>query len=265
MITLLWLAACSGETSLPVVPPAPVWVDAQHVDAGAHITLHAPVGATVASTGSLVVAPSGDGTWDLSGENGSYIVTVTPPAPAAAPAGSPAPAPTRLFVDVGVAGPTGGEMDDLADLPPPPPPIWPWVVAGVAAVVVAGGGAAWAWQRFKPVPAPPPPDPPEVVARRAWAALRERTDLRPEEIARAMSEIFRTWVDAAWGFPATRRTTREILDNLAGAFTAAELDAARRLLMATDLVKFAERSEHANLFENLDRDFSTLVRPVRRA
>lgn len=272
-LALVLLGACGGQGA-SAVEATPVWVDAQHVDAGGHIGLHAPAGSTIEATEGLVVAPTGDGSWDLSGENGSYIVTVTPVAPVGTAvsangvpsASSPAaPEPVRLFVDVGVKGPTGGEMDDLAALPPPPPPIWPWVVAGLAGAAVLGGAAVWAWQRFKPVPPPPVPEAPEVIARRAWASLRDRADLTPEEIAKAMSEIFRTWVDAAWGFPATRRTTREILDNLAGSFTAVELDAARRLLMATDLVKFAERSEHANLFDALDRDFAALVRPVRRA
>ena len=79
-----------------------------------------------------------------------------------------------------------------------------------------------------------------------------------------MSTIFRTWIGAAWGLPAPQRTRREILDSLAGMFTAAELDSARRLLSATDLVKFAERSQHANLFETLDQDFQSVVKPVRR-
>lgn len=265
MTVLLVLLGCGGGAPSAPIPAAPVWVDAQHVEAGAHIVLHAPPGSSLEANEGLVVAPTASGTWDLSGENGSYIVTVTLPVdPAAAPAATPAAA-TRVFLDIGVKGPTGGEMDELAALPPPPAPLWPWLVAALAGAAVLGGGALWAWMRYKPVAPPPPPDPPEVIARRAWAALRDRADLGPEDVARAMSEIFRTWIDAAWGFPATRRTTREILDNLAGSLTAAELDAARRLLTATDLVKFAERETHADLFEKLDRDFTTLVRPVRRA
>lgn len=263
MIGLALLAACSSGGDAVAVPAAPVWVDARRADAGGHIGLHAPPGSTIEGSEGLVVAPKSADTWDVSGEPGSYIVTVTQPVDPATP--TAAPARTRLFVDIGVTGPTGGEMDDLAAVPPPPPPIWPWVVAGLVGAAALGGAAVWAWQKVKPEPLPPTPDPPEVIARRAWSALRERTDLRPEDVARAMSEIFRTWLDAAWGFPATRRTTREILDNLAGSFTAAELDAARRLLTATDLVKFAERDQHTDLFESLDRDFTTLVRPVRRA
>lgn len=256
-MTLLWLAACTGGGEAPqAAAPSAVWVDAQHVASNAHITLHAPAGATVETESTLVVVPAAEGTWDLSGEDGSYIVTVKPGGDAAS---------VRVFLDIGVEGPTGGEMDGLSALPPPPPPVWPWVVGGAAAAAAVVAAGAWAWSRFKPVPPPPNPDPPDVIARRAWAALRARDDLGSEDVARAMSEIFRTWIDSAWGFPATRRTTREILDNLAGSLTAVELDASRRLLMATDLVKFAERSEHADLFQKLDADFEGLVRPVRRA
>lgn len=254
MVPLLLLAC--ADPPVPELPAAPVYVDARRAPSGGTLALHAPAGSSVESDKPLTVAPTGEGEWALSGEDGSYVVTVTPPAPAAA---------VKLYLDVGVDGPTGGELDDVRAVPPPPPPMWPWIAGGVAAGIGAVALGVWAWRRYAPAPPPPPPDPPHVIARRAWAALRQRTDLPPEAVAGAMSEIFRTWIDAAWGFPATRRTTREILDNLAGSLTAVELESSRRLLTATDLVKFAERSEHANLFERLDRDFEALVKPVRRA
>ena len=248
------LLACA-PAPLPAAPDAPVYVESADIASGGSTRLHTPVGASVElGDRGLVVAPAGEAVWTVSGPDGSYIITVTP-------AGG---APIRVFLDIGVDGPKAGELQDLASVPPAPPPLWPWVVAGGLAGVLAVGGGWWAYQRLRPPPPPPVPDPPHVVAQRAWAALRARTDLPPEAVARQMSEIFRGWVDAAWGFPATRRTTREILDNLAGSFTAIELDAARRLLGATDLVKFAERTEHADLFERLDRDFHLLVQPIGR-
>ena len=257
MLLLLLIVACGGApTSQPVVPPATVWVDAQKVASKVHITLHAPAGAVVEGTEGLLVVPVDETSWDLSGEDGSYIVGVVQDGETT---------PVRLFVDIGVEGPSGGAMDGLAALPPPPPAIWPWVLGGAVLAAVMTYAALLAWKHLRPPPPPPILEPAEVIARRAWAALRARTDLGPEEVAMDMSGIFRTWIDGAWGFPAPRRTSREILDNLAGSFTALELDAARRLLMATDLVKFAERSEHADLFVKLDGDFDALVRPVRRA
>lgn len=254
---LLLIAGCGGAgTAEPLVPPATVWVDAQKVASKVHITLHAPEGAVVEGGEGLAVVPIDASSWDLSGEDGSYIVGVVK-------AGESTP--VRLFLDIGVEGPTGGDMDGLAGLPPPPPALWPWVLGAVVLAAAGTGAALYAWKHLRPLPPPPIAEPCDVVARRAWAALRARNDLGAEEVAGHMSGIFRTWIDGAWGFPAPRRTSREILDNLAGSLTALELDAARRLLMATDLVKFAQRSEHADLFVNLDGDFDALVRPVRRA
>lgn len=248
-------AACGAPERVAEAPPAAVWAEARKVASGTPVRVHAPEGSTVESSEPELVPTQVDGTtWDVSGPDGSYIVSVTPPAGAA----------VRLFLDVGVDGPTGGEMADLAPLPDPPPSMLPWVAAGLvglAAVVVGGRRLVRALE--KPLP-PPIPDPPHIVAQRAWAALRQRADLADEAIAAEMSTIFRAWISATLEFPAEQRTTREILDNLAGTFTAAELDAARRLLMATDLVRFADRSERPNLFTKLDGDFGLVVTPRAR-
>lgn len=252
---MLLLLACA-EPPPPPPPAAGVWMSEKKAASGAAVVLHAPAGSTVVGSNELVVEAKGEDSWALTGEDGSYIVTVAEPG---------STTPTRLFLDIGVDGPTGGPMDDLQAPPPPPPPMWPWVLAGTVVVAGTAAGAIWAIRRLTPPPPPPRALAPHEAAIRAWNALRERTDLDAPGTASEMSIIFRTWLDAAWGFPATQRTRREILDNLAGMLTAAELDSARRLLSATDLVKFAERSEHANLFEQLDQDFRTLVKPVRRA
>jgi hypothetical protein len=136
------------------------------------------------------------------------------------------------------------------------------VLAIVAGLTALGAGTVWAFFRFRPKPAPPPPEPLWLVARREWEALRKRTDLEPEALALALSEVYRRYLQASHGWPATSRTTREILDNLAGELTAAQLDRSRRLLSAMDLVKFADRSKPLlEFFEALDADFHELVRP----
>lgn len=254
MALFLLFLACPSPPPVDA-PAATVYVDARKTVSGGTLVLHAPGGSTVEGTTGLVVVGVTDGQWGLSGADGSYIVTVTPPVGEA----------VRVFVDIGVDGPTGGPMDELQQLPPPPASVWPWVVAALVTVGAVVGGAVWAWKRFKPVSPPPPPEAAHVVAHRAWVALRARTDLPPNQVAGQMSDIFRSWLEDDLHFPATQRTRREILDVLAGYVTAAELDAARRLLSATDLVKFAERAEHADLFDRLDHDFYAVVRPVRRA
>lgn len=262
MILALWLACATPE--LPVVPGAPVWLDASRVDADAPAVLHAPAGIAPPVVDGLTFterAATDDGRveWEVRGAKGSYVIEV----PAGKTLdGQEIPA-TRLFLDVGVDGPTGGPMEDLLATPAPTPPVWPWVVGGVVGAAALTGLAVWLWQRFRPAPPPPVADPVDVAARKAWAAVRARVDLEPEAMALELSLVYKRYLEAANGWPATARTTREILDNLAGDLTAADLDAARRLLSAMDLVKFAERDTHAGLFESLDADFDRLCRPVR--
>jgi hypothetical protein len=126
------------------------------------------------------------------------------------------------------------------------------------------GAAGWfAWQRFKPRPLPPSPEPADVIARREWRALRARADLDPEALALGLSSVVRRYFEAVHQWPATSRTTREILDALAGDLTATEHASARRLFGAMDLVKFAERNDHAALFVTFDEDFERILKPAR--
>lgn len=242
------LFACASPEA-PVVPAASVWVEARKVDEGAAIRLHAPDAATLQLPEGLSATDVGEGAWELRGAKGSWIVEVEAEGEK-----------TALYLDIGVDGPSGGPMEDLAALPPPPPPRWPWILGGFALAGLAVALFAWARKALRR-PAPPPlPDPPDVVARRAWRALRARSDLDAETLARELSAVYRAYVEARHGWPATQRTTREILDNLAAELSAAQLDRARRLLGAMDLVKFAEREAHADIFDALDQDFEELVR-----
>jgi hypothetical protein len=243
------LLACAGEAPPPAPEAAPVWIEDRTVDAGAPVVLHAPDTVSVEAPAGLTAtkrATGDDGTavWELRGDPGSFHVEV---------------AGTQLFFDIGVEGPTGGPMDDLARVPEPPPPLWPWLVGSVVGAGALAAGALYAWKRFRPAAPPPPPEAPHVRARREWAAARVRADLAPELLALELSAVYRRYLEATGGFSATARTTREILDNLAGEMTALQLDRARRLLSAMDLVKFSDRETRAELFAKLDDDFEALV------
>lgn len=258
---LLSVAACRSAPP-PTSPAAPVWVESRSVASGAPVLVHVPAGTPPPTVEGLTITKvAGDAdaeTWALSGRDGSYIV----PVPATKDAAGTALPPVTLYVDIGVTGPSGGPMEDLATLPPPPEPTpwWVWVVAAMG----AGSGvlAVNLIRRFRPKPPPPPPEPAHVVARREWAQLRQRRDLAPELLAVELSAVYRRYLQAAHGWPATSRTTREILDNLSGTLLASDLDAARRLLSAMDLVKFADRGAHEGLFDQLDADFVALCVPI---
>jgi hypothetical protein len=232
-----------------------VFVENPKVASGEAVLLHAPLNATLPETEGLVAAPvgvdpEGRGIWKLTGKDGSYILTI--------PVGEP-PVVHRLFIDIGVVGPSGGELEDLQSPPPPPAPLWPYVLTAASATAVSIFAARYLLKKLVPPPAPAPPDPPHLIALREWAALRARTDLTPEALALALSEVYRRYLEATHGWPATSRTTREILDNLAHELTGAQTEQAKRLLSAMDLIKFADRSTHTGFFEALDADFHMLV------
>ncbi len=262
MTPLLLLAlACGGPSPSTLADAPPVWLEARHVDEGQPVRVHVPAGTTLPAVEGItatqvVTGDDGSATWELRGAAGSYVLEVP----------SASGEPTRLFFDIGVEGPTGGPMQDIASLPPPTPPLWPRVAAAVAAVGFVVAAAALAWRKLKPAPPPPPPEPPDRIARRAWAALRLRDDLPPDVLAAELSAVYRRYLEAVHRWPATSRTSREILDALAGDLPAVQLDRARRLLNAMDIVRFSDRSTHEGFFSALDADFEALLAaPVRSA
>lgn len=261
---LLALAACRGGEA-PTAAPPPIWVESRKVDEGQPVLLHAPATVKMPEVSGLTftqgaVSDDGQAVWNVTGTKGSYVIDV----PAARTADGGEIPGAKVFVDIGVDGPTGGPMEDLVALPTPEPAQWPYALAAAIGATALTAVGLWAWRKFRPKPAPPPPEQADVVARRAWAKVRAQTDLAPEAVALELSSIYRRYLEDAGGWPATARTTREILDNQAGELTASELDASRRLLSAMDLVKFAERETRASIFDALDHDFDRLIRPVRR-
>ncbi|MFT7521457.1 MAG: hypothetical protein ACI9MC_003608 [Kiritimatiellia bacterium] len=110
-----------------------------------------------------------------------------------------------------------------------------------------------------------PPEPPDVVALRAWSAVRVDADLDDLDKAQALASIFRTYTEAVLLFPATAWTTTEILKHLETMPHLADGNAgrARRLLRATDRIKFADASARATLFDELDDALRTFVGSTR--
>jgi len=199
----------------------------------------------------------------LTGPSGSYVIEIAP-GHATGPEGTTKELPTApLFVDIGVEGPTGGPMADLLPTPPERDIPWVWIGAGIGAAALLGAGL-YALRRARPPLPPPPPDPAHAVARRAWDEAR-RAGLDDHALALRLSAVLRSYFDQAIGYPASARTTREILAHLeeAGTLDAAHRGRARHILDATDLLKFAREGGGAGFFEALDDDFTAVLDATR--
>jgi hypothetical protein len=251
MLLLLSIACRDGAP--PLADASKVWLESSKVEAGAAVRLHTPPGVELPAVTGVTATQAGtspDGlVWELRGEPGSYLMDV--------PNG--AGGTIGVVFDIGVDGPSGGPMADIAALPPPEPPKWPYYVVAAVAFGAGLAGVTWLIARFRPKPPPPPPEPPDRIARREWAALRSRTDLPSDQLAAELSAVFRRYLQAVHSWPATSRTSREILDALAGDLPALQLDRARRLLNAMDIVRFSDRSTHDGFFAALDEDFEALL------
>ncbi len=282
-LLLIWLAACAPSEQA-LTPSLVARVDDPKVEASEPIRLEiratAPdgwtvrpgepsaEGLTVRSTGTDT-PPSEDGAqvfvtrYELSGPPGSYVIE-----PGAGEALGPGDeklplAPGPIFVDIGVQGPTGGPMAEVEDIPAEETS---WLALGLAAATTLAVGAAialWRRRRVRALP-PPPPEPPHVVALRAWEQARV-SGQDDHAVALQLSTILRAYLEAITGFPATARTTREILTELerSGRLGPSLRMNAAHVLDATDRLKFAREGGGEPFFQALDEDFFAVVEATR--
>ncbi len=169
-----------------------------------------------------------------------------------------------FFVDIGVPGPSGGQLAGLAAAQPAPGLPWGWI-AGVALFMAAFMGLAGAWlmRPKEEEPGPPPLSAAEQAAR-DWAGTRASgLDDHPQAVG--LSRVFRVYLEQSSGWPATRRTGAEILAWLRDTGRLGPADQARsaRILQATDLLKFAREGGGQEFFDSLDRDFEGILEADR--
>lgn len=174
-----------------------------------------------------------------------------------------------IWVDVGAEPPA---LDGFADIEDPPPvfqlsnaAIVGVVCVGIGGLGVAGsiGLAFFALSGRKPSDLPP--EAPDVVALRRWNAVRSDPDLDDHDKAVAIAAILREYIEAVLGFPATAWTTSEILEHLGDLSHLPEgnVGRARRVLRATDRIKFADAAARETLFEELDDALRTFIASTR--
>jgi hypothetical protein len=175
-----------------------------------------------------------------------------------------------IYLDVGTK-PDRSAMKDIVD-----PEAVSRVSNALVAVVVGTflgvlallylGRALW---RRRPAPrmVQVAAEPAHIVAWRSWEAIRDDRSLSDFDRASALSEIFRTYAEAALSFPARAYSTSETLDHLESltALPRTNLPRAKRLLRATDRVKYAEVPPDERFFAELEDDlrgFIDATKPV---
>ncbi len=284
-LLLLWLTACgTGSGALrPESEGVRAWVEAQRDDGGVLVvqvavpadvdvelpepearglTLQADGEARVERVGARVVITQ---RYHFSGEPGIYEVPALV-ARYTGPEGEGRVRSSPLWVDLGTEPP---RPDVLADIDEPatvwqPPAAWQIAAVLGVGLLGVGGLAAIAWA-FRPVPVAPRVISPYERALAAWESARRDAGLSEHDLALAVSRIFREYLDEALRFPATAWSTTETLAHLeAMAFLPeGNVPRARRLLRATDRVKFADAQARAELFEELDADLRAFLDSTR--
>lgn len=175
-----------------------------------------------------------------------------------------------LWVDLGQEP---AELEDFVDINEPPPVfqlsnamIAGGVCLGLTGMGVLGGLGIglWAFNR-RGRPGALPAESPDVRALRQWDAVRTDGTLDDHDKAVALAVLFREYVESVLGFPATAWTTSEILRHLEGMphLPDGNVGRARRILRATDRIKFADAAARATLFEELDDSLRTFVGSTR--
>jgi hypothetical protein len=197
----------------------------------------------------------------LTGEPGSYEIP-------SLSAGDAASAP--IWLDLGAPAST---LDGFADIVDPAPTysistamVVGSVCVGLTAVGAVGGVAlAFSAALRGRRPRELPPEPPDVLALRRWDAVRADPTLDDQAVAVAIATIFREYAEAVLGFPATAWTTREILDHLGSLahLPDGNVGRAKRILRATDYIKFADAAARDALFDELDDALRTFVGSTR--
>lgn len=202
--------------------------------------------------------------WKFKGESGHYIVPA-PSVPWTRGTETGVAEGTALYFDLATDPLKVGDIGDIVE----PEPVWtvPW--SFVAGAVLIGGlvfaGLYIAFRSTKAVPVVKPPEAPDLVALRAWAGVRKDPSLSDFDKALALSRIFREYTEATLHFPATKNTTPETLEQLGDLphLPEGNVTRAKRLLRATDRVKYADVAPGADVFDELDADLRAFIADTR--
>jgi hypothetical protein len=202
----------------------------------------------------------------FSGASGSYEL-----APInvewSAPEGEGVAASYSLFIDHQVEAKPPGELVDIIEPEIQAPAGWAaWFVGGGLLGLFAAG-VFWAFfAKPKEVDEEAPEGPPaHEVALARWKAVLADASMSVEEKAIELSALFRDYLEAQLRFAATAWTTTETMTHLRelAYLEAEQLQSAKRILRATDWVKYAEAATPEESLRALDSDLRGFIDATR--
>jgi cbb3-type cytochrome oxidase subunit 3 len=172
-----------------------------------------------------------------------------------------------LFIDHQVASEPPGEFIDIIEPEITAGPSWAtWATGGgFLGLFIAGTlWAFWAKPKEQLVHEEQGPAPHEVALAR-WRAVLADDSMSVEDKAIELSALFRDYLEAQLHFSATAWTTTETMRHLMGLayLEAAQLQSAKRILRATDWVKYAEASTPEESLRALDVDLTGFIEATR--
>lgn len=277
---ILWLAACSGVTVQTVEPlELSAWTVDGTGSGGVLVVqtrsvqatdLELPVpeveGLTFSADGQPSQERLGDHTvitqrFRYTGKKGSYEIPAL-----TVHAGELEAQSAPVWVDLGVEAPNVEQLGDIVE----PDAIWtvPWtpIVAAVGIGLLLGGGGLLALVRLtRPKPKRVIRTPPDLRCLDAWEKVWADASLTEEDKASELSNIFRAYTEEVLSFPATAWTTTEIVAHLTELKHLPEgnVPRAKRLLQATDLIKYAEEEADGEFLRRMDADLRAFVGSTR--
>jgi hypothetical protein len=153
------------------------------------------------------------------------------------------------------------ELATPSDLP------WGKLILGSMALAGVIGAIVWFFRRTS-APLPElPPRPESAAARllRLWDAARADDTLDDHATALVLSQLYRDYVAARTGLKTDSMTTPELLVSLEQSERFQPwTGVSKRLLQATDAIKFARAQGGDALFDELDKALRAVVDDTRR-
>ena len=168
-----------------------------------------------------------------------------------------------LFFDHELHATPPGELVDIVEPDVRAGTSWLMLLGALGLVGLVGWGVVTAFRKEAEDDSDDEesPVPPHEVALKRWRAVLDNDTMSVDEKAVELSALFREYLEAQLHFPATAWTTTQTMEHLAQLVYLEEkhLKAAKRILRATDWVKYAEISTHDEALRALDSDLSGFI------